>query len=513
MVQAMIDTLPEAAEITEENASDVEARLDAIDEAKSALYQTGGDVDGLDMSRYDAACAALAALRELEETGEDLAESAAATGVLSSAVLTATDDTVEYNGLKFDVVNLSNSVSLVNNSYAGTTYTIPSNFMINSTDYYVLTIADSAFSGCRNLTSITFEKTGGYYYLEEISSSAFYACTKLSSINLPDSLENINSLAFWGCTSLTTITIPDSVTKIGGGAFADCTGLQTLKLPDNKNLSVDSSAFDGCKNLVLTVPVFTDTLDTYTGVKSINYYYARPSGVTLSSDGTVTWTGLNATNVQYRVELCTGITAVSTQYVSAVSGQTSYSCTFDASDLAGDYYARVTAIAPTNSTVSISASTPVTSGLLAIYSPRTIYFASEGRYNTISATTGSDGTLYSLETPTRPGYIFNGWYTEKDGGEEVTTSTVFTSDQVVYGQWTLCTHKGNEAQPTCTEDATCSVCGGTIEATGHTAGEAVKENEVAATCSTEGSYDSVVYCSVCGEEISRETVTVAATGH
>ncbi|MCD8118283.1 MAG: hypothetical protein LUE29_02100, partial [Lachnospiraceae bacterium] len=50
-------------------------------------------------------------------------------------------------------------------------------------------------------------------------------------------------------------------------------------------------------------------------------------------------------------------------------------------------------------------------------------------------------------------------------------------------------------------------------ATGHTEGEAVKENEVAATCTEDGSYDSVVYCTECGEELSRETVTVSATGH
>ncbi len=47
---------------------------------------------------------------------------------------------------------------------------------------------------------------------------------------------------------------------------------------------------------------------------------------------------------------------------------------------------------------------------------------------------------------------------------------------------------------------------------GHTHAEAVKENIVNATCTTDGSYDNVVYCSVCGEEISRETVTASATG-
>ena len=41
-------------------------------------------------------------------------------------------------------------------------------------------------------------------------------------------------------------------------------------------------------------------------------------------------------------------------------------------------------------------------------------------------------------------------------------------------------------------------------ALGHTPAVAVEENMLNATCTEDGSYDSVVYCSVCGEEISRE---------
>ena len=47
----------------------------------------------------------------------------------------------------------------------------------------------------------------------------------------------------------------------------------------------------------------------------------------------------------------------------------------------------------------------------------------------------------------------------------------------------------------------------------HTPAEAVRENEVPADCTNDGSYESVVYCAECGEEISRETVTVPALGH
>ncbi len=42
---------------------------------------------------------------------------------------------------------------------------------------------------------------------------------------------------------------------------------------------------------------------------------------------------------------------------------------------------------------------------------------------------------------------------------------------------------------------------------------AVIENEVPATCKAEGSYDEVVYCSECGEELSRETKVIDKLAH
>ena len=59
-VQAMIDALPNAEEITEDNAEEVKAQLDAIDEAKEKLSDE--EIDELDMTRYAEAAAALGAL-------------------------------------------------------------------------------------------------------------------------------------------------------------------------------------------------------------------------------------------------------------------------------------------------------------------------------------------------------------------------------------------------------------------------------------------------------------------
>ena len=74
-----------------------------------------------------------------------------------------------------------------------------------------------------------------------------------------------------------------------------------------------------------------------------------------------------------------------------------------------------------------------------------------------------------------------------------------------------CTADGKTA----VETRTCSRCtgvetrGGTvIEKNGHTPAQAVRENEKAATCAVPGSYDEVVYCQTCREELSRAKVIV-----
>ena len=87
------------------------------------------------------------------------------------------------------------------------------------------------------------------------------------------------------------------------------------------------------------------------------------------------------------------------------------------------------------------------------------------------------------------------------------------------------TETRNASEATCTADGYTGDCycvdcgeklgnGEVIPATGHTANDAVMENVVEATCTEAGSYDSVVYCSICDTEISRETIeTDPALGH
>lgn len=58
-----------------------------------------------------------------------------------------------------------------------------------------------------------------------IADSAFYGSANLTSITIPNTITEIGSSTFTGCTSLTDITIPGSVTSIGDEAFYNCSSL------------------------------------------------------------------------------------------------------------------------------------------------------------------------------------------------------------------------------------------------------------------------------------------------
>ncbi len=84
-----------------------------------------------------------------------------------------------------------------------------------------------------------------------------------------------------------------------------------------------------------------------------------------------------------------------------------------------------------------------------------------------------------------------------------------------YGEWIalvepICDHEGSGYR-------ICKNCDakevGVIPALGHTESEAVIENEKETSCSADGSYDTVIYCTVCGDEISRVTTVVPALPH
>ena len=102
-------------------------------------------------------------------------------------------------------------------------------------------------------TAITlFSELMYFTGLTSIADDAFLGCSNLTSVSLPDSVKVIGSAAFQNCSSLTSIKIPNGVTSIGSAAFQNCSSLTSVGIP-NELKSIDSDVFRGCSGLTTVI--------------------------------------------------------------------------------------------------------------------------------------------------------------------------------------------------------------------------------------------------------------------
>lgn len=94
-------------------------------------------------------------------------------------------------------------------------------------------IDDSAFYGCKNLTTINLSDSIRY-----IGDNAFYGCSSLKNIHWSLRLATIGSRAFRQ-TALETISLPEGVTSVGDGAFYICPFAKTVYIPSTANVEGD----------------------------------------------------------------------------------------------------------------------------------------------------------------------------------------------------------------------------------------------------------------------------------
>ncbi len=154
----------------------------------------------------------------------------------------------------------------------------------------VVNIAQFAFIGCDNLTSITFPES-----LNIIEYRAFWTCNGLTSIVIPKRVWYIDQQAFGYCYNLGTISvdsgnldydsrdncnaiidstntiirgtantiIPESVKAIGDFAFSGCLPMKSFNIPECVT-SIGSYAFCQCNNLVsVNIPQSVSAIGEY----------------------------------------------------------------------------------------------------------------------------------------------------------------------------------------------------------------------------------------------------------
>lgn len=137
-----------------------------------------------------------------------------------SVCIGANSETVEIDGIKYDLSNGRATVVGCSDNVAGD-LVIPSAITDGNVEYKVTAIGESAFSG-RSL---------------------------LSSITLPEGLDSIKSYAFNGCSGIKQkFIIPQSVRYVGTGAFSGCS-FTTINIPKNIRGGVCQWSLSTCKKL------------------------------------------------------------------------------------------------------------------------------------------------------------------------------------------------------------------------------------------------------------------------
>lgn len=173
----------------------------------------------------------------------------------------------------------------------------------------VTTIETKAFSGCSGLTKLVLSKKlktigenafsscsslKGNLEIPEgvttIGNSAFSSCTSLDGkITIPGSIVSMGNHAFSSCSQVKSVEILDGVTRIGAHAFETCTSLFDLKIPSSVT-TIGDNAFNGCSSLTGNPPIPE-------GVKKVgNYAFNACKNLSgkLELPSTVTSIGISA---------------------------------------------------------------------------------------------------------------------------------------------------------------------------------------------------------------------------
>ena len=79
------------------------------------------------------------------------------------------------------------------------------------------------------------------------------------------------------------------------------------------------------------------------------------------------------------------------------------------------------------------------------------------------------GKITEPADPTAENYYFQGWFNDSTCENMWDfESDIVTDNITLYAKWSDCDHSGNTNTLSCTNNTTCSVCGGTVAPTGHT---------------------------------------------
>ncbi len=332
----------------------------------------------------------------------------------------------------------------------------------------VNSIADDAFQGCSNLESITVDPENTSYHSEnncliQTEEKKLIAACKDSVIPADGSVTCLMLNSLNKCSELTRIDFPDCITEIHG---PNDVGLTSVAFP---NGVTNITGFKYCTSLTdISIPNSVKNIDAFngcTGLKEVVF----PNGIT------------NITGF----DNCDGLTSVTIPKSTVQLG-----------------YSKITETSATYFSAFLFCDNLKTITILS----KDVTILNSSFYNDPSLT-----TVYGFKDSTAEAFA------QKRNLSFVSLCPLTNEPHI--------TQPVDVTEPDClnpgyTAGTVCVDCGEwvsgheqTAEPLGHNPGEPVPENVVAATCTAEGSYDNVTYCTRCGVVLSSTAEKIAMTPH
>jgi len=359
----------------------------------------------------------------------------------------------------------------------------------------VETIGDAAFYGCTGLASVTLGDG-----VTSIGSNAFVECRSLTSLTIPSNVNFIGSKAFWSCSNLKTIvSLCEIPPFLENDVFYGIAADACLTVPSGSEVAYrDFNGGNGwggfsCFEEITAPTTWTVIFKDWNGtVLKTEPDVEHGSSATAPSnpDNRPGWhfvgwdktfnnvTGDLVVTAVYEEDLPT-VTLVKVSPASTVNVQKGKTRTFTATvegtnnpsqavawSVSGNKVAGTTistagllkvAAGETAATLTVKATStldPAKSGTATVNVTEPVvepdepepeiykitFDANGGAVSPASGKTKTSGKV-SLPTPEREGYTFEGWYTAKTGGKNVTVNTVFEDNITIYAQWTVKNYK------------------------------------------------------------------------
>ncbi len=348
-----------------------------------------------------------------------------------------------FSATKWHTTQPNNSIIYLGKSCLGVKGTISGAVTIK---VGTLSIADGAFAGCTEVTSVTMPDS-----VIELGADAFAWCLKLTNALLSANISGLKEGTFANCIALESLAIPSTLDTIGAECFLNCLSLTTLALPDELS-ELGTDAFAACTGLreVTIPPVITNLSyafpDAYAAIRQLTLagdWQFLPDNL-LKDAASLESLVVPASVTDLGDDVFAGCAALQTIRYLGNAPALAYDDIYrnTPSDFVTEVMQNSTGWNGIDGSITLPSAWPTTAipdnqRTIRFFQSAIVLDPNGGRLTDSAPRSLTAGATYEeLPTPTRSGYIFLGWFTAVMGGEEITrNTTVPGADTTLYAQW------------------------------------------------------------------------------